>query len=188
MKNNLGFTMTELLAAVVILGILMTMGVTTISNVLRNQKNNLYIEDARRLGTLAEKKIKSDNKIIVPGKNKCIVMRLDYLDDGTFDSAPYENSYDKTKSFVIIKRLATGYYSYNYYVRLVEPVGTSYRGIGGNNLIPVYDENPHNPNDLYLYKKNIKNDVSNYSGLNDITTTYTNSSICTSGVEMVYVG
>ena len=182
MKNNLGFTLTELLAAVVILGILMTMGVSTISNVLRNQKNNLYIEDARRLGTLAEKKMKSDDSITIPSKGACIVMSLAYLDDGTFDSAPYENSYDKMRSFVLIKRFS-GYYEYNYYVRLVEKVKSSYRGIGGSDLIPVYNKE----GGTYLYKENVKNMVSNYSGLSELNTGYTNS-ICGGGVDEVYVG
>ena len=156
MKNNLGFTMTELLAAVVILGILMAMAIPSVAGLLTKQKNKMYVEDAIRLGQLAEKKMKSDNSILVPGTGKCIVMSLKYLDDGTFDSAPYGSEYDKDYSLVVIKRLDE-YYKYGYYVRLVEKVGSNYRGI---NLIPI--DNPGGGGD-YLHMKNIKNKVSNYA-------------------------
>lgn len=173
MKNNLGFTMTELLAAVVILGILMAMAIPSVAGLLTKQKNKMYVEDAIRLGQLAEKKMKSDNSVVIPAVEQCNMMRLDYLDDGTFDSAPY-GSYDKTKSFVIIRRIS-GYYSYHYYVRLVEKIGSKYRGI---DLISVYNDGGA----IYLHRKSASNMVGDFTGLADGDSYSPSSSICEKGV------
>ena len=85
MKKNSGFTLTELLAAVVILGILMSMAVPAISGMLNDQRNKVYVEDSIRLAKKMESKMKSDNEIFIPSKDNCIVLSLKYLDDGTFE-------------------------------------------------------------------------------------------------------
>ena len=55
MKNsNAGFTMIELLAAVVVLGILMIVAVPTVTNVLNDSKNKTYIDDSKRLHCIEE--------------------------------------------------------------------------------------------------------------------------------------
>lgn len=144
MQKNLGFTLTELLAAVVVLGILMGMAVPAVTSVLRDQRNKMYVEDSIRLASKMESKMKSDNKVIIPPVDKCVVMSLAYLDDGTFEESPYGKKYDKTRSFVIAKRVS-GFYKYNYYVRLVEEIdGGSFRGIYLENSDDLYDRNAKN--------------------------------------------
>ena len=161
MQKNSGFTLTELLAAVVILGILMGMAVPAVTSVLRDQRNKMYVEDSIRLASKMQSKMKSDNKVIIPPLNSCVVMSLKYLDDGTFEESPYGKTYDKERSFVIAKR-TDGFYKYNYYVRLVENIrsdSTDPNNFRGINLIPIDDDG----SGTYLYMKNAKNKVDNFN-------------------------
>lgn len=130
MKNsNAGFTMIELLAAVVVLGILMIIAVPTVTNVLNDSKNKTYIDDSIRLISTFDNQMRKDNMMPVPAINCCIAMNLTYLDNNTFNDAPYDGEYDRVYSFVIAKRKTT--YEYDYYVRLVEklPKGSGHKGI-----------------------------------------------------------
>ena len=130
MKNsNAGFTMIELLAAVVVLGILMIVAVPTVTNVLNDSKNKTYIDDSIRLISTFDNQMRKDNMMPVPAINCCIAMNLTYLDNNTFNDAPYDGEYDRVYSFVIAKRKTT--YEYDYYVRLVEklPKSSGHRGI-----------------------------------------------------------
>ena len=174
MQKNLGFTLTELLAAVVILGILMGMAVPAVSSVLRDQRNKMYVEDSIRLASKMQSKMKSDNKVIIPAKDDCIVMSLRYLDDGTFEESPYGKTYDKERSFVIAKR-TDGFYKYNYYVRLVEEIdGGSFRGIDLENSDGLYD-------------RNAKNKVSNFNSVSVVDNTNpTGAGLCDEIVERYY--
>ena len=49
-----GFTLVELLAVIVLLGILMTLGIPTVMNLVGKNRNKSYIEDAKRLIKLLE--------------------------------------------------------------------------------------------------------------------------------------
>ena len=83
--NNKGFTMIELLAAVVVLGILMIVAVPTVTNVLNDSKNKTYIDDSIRLISTFDNQMRKDNMMPVPAINCCIAMNLTYLDNNTFD-------------------------------------------------------------------------------------------------------
>ena len=79
-RNNKGFTMVELLAAVVILGILLVFAVPRIFGLLTNNKNRIYINDAKKLITQAEYKMKANSSNIEkPDEDNAIVMSLKYL-------------------------------------------------------------------------------------------------------------
>lgn len=130
-KNDSGFSLIELLAAIVIFGILMGTAVITVSSVLNKQRNKTYTEDAIRLGSTMDYKLRSDNKMIVPANGQCIAMDLAYLDNNSFEKGPYGNEYDPYKSFVVAKRDTTqDDDDYIFYVRLLEKMDSGgYRGI-----------------------------------------------------------
>ena len=46
-KNNKGFTLVELLAALIILGILSALAMPTVINMLSSSRDKLYVTDAR---------------------------------------------------------------------------------------------------------------------------------------------
>ena len=80
MKNNKGFTLVELLAMLVVLGILMAITVPNISGILSQQKETAFIEDASKLINTAKMKMSTDREIKRPANGNCIVFSMTYLD------------------------------------------------------------------------------------------------------------
>lgn len=130
-KNNHGFTMIELLAAIVVLGILMGTGVPVVINIMNDQKNEIYITDALRLAANMDNKLRSDNMLDIPARGGCIAINLVYMDNNSFGKSPYGGEYDRDASFVIAKRLPKdSEEEYAFYVRLVEKTKAgSFRGV-----------------------------------------------------------
>lgn len=141
-RKNLGFTIMELLAAITILGIMVTITIPVVMTVMNGQKNKQYIEDSIRLVSATQYKIRSDNKVPIPAINSCIVMSLAHLDDDTFEDAPSGGKYDKMRSFVVAKRNYEGYdEEYLYYVRLVEKTKSDfYKGVNFEEVNNLYQK------------------------------------------------
>ena len=133
MKNSKGFTLVELLAAVVILGILTAFSLPSVIRVITNNRNKTYIQDAKKMVTLAESRIRSGN-VVKLAKGDCMIITINGLKSGEFKKAPNGGEYDKNESFVLVKRTSNNTSenmpTYEYYVYLVEKYGNnSYRGI-----------------------------------------------------------
>ncbi len=127
-RNNKGFTLIELLGAIVILGILIGVSVPLIVSLLDTSRNKMYINDAKKLVTQAEYKLKSNSSSIEkPDEGDCIAVSMVYLDSSDFDNPPNEGSYEKENSFVIIKNNGG---KLEYSVTIVEKVkGGGYKGV-----------------------------------------------------------
>ena len=124
-----GFTLIELLATMVILAAIMVIAVPNVMGILNNSKANAYVDDAKKLLSLAQYKLRGDPNLW-PANNECIVMTLSYLDNSEFGNAPNGGSYDKTNSYVLIKRVGSGEVAkFNYYVTLDEKMDAGHRGI-----------------------------------------------------------
>ena len=146
-QKKKGFTLVELLAALVILGLLTMIAAPNIIGILQSTKLNTYARDAEKLVTTAEYKFRSDTSIAKPEDDHCIIMNMKYLGSGEFKNAPYGGSYtysgkDKepqTKTydtelnnFVVIRRIGGGStVKYEYHVQLVEYIysKTKFSGI-----------------------------------------------------------
>ena len=103
-KNIKGFTLVELLAAIIVLGVISVFAIPHILGLLSGSRNKIYVSDARKLIAQAEYKIRADNTGIErPEPNDCIVMSLAYLDNADFDVAPNGGDYQRENSFVVIK-------------------------------------------------------------------------------------
>lgn len=140
-KKNSGFTMIELLAAIVVLGVLMTVAVPTVMNVLTDSRNRTYVDDAIRMSSNFETEVRKDNMMALPAIGSCVMMNLTYLDNNTFKNAPYDGEYDRVYSFVVAKRENLN--DYKYYPRLVEllPKGNSgYRGVDLTEVNRLYEK------------------------------------------------
>ena len=82
MKNKKGFTLVELLAAIVILGLLITFAFPTITRMVFKSREKIYIADAQKLVAQAEYRLRANNsEIEKPDPGNCIVLSLLYLDN-----------------------------------------------------------------------------------------------------------
>lgn len=126
LKSNKGFTLIELLAAIVILGVIATIAVPNIMGALNKSKASQYVNDAKKLVSLAEKKIRANPDIAPSSNGKCSVLTLNYLDDGSFENTPNGGAYNNNYSYVLIQNKNN---SYIYYASLVETKGSSSKGV-----------------------------------------------------------
>lgn len=130
MKNNKGFTLIELIAAITILGIIMLVAIPNIMSVSIKNKNRTYLNDANKLVTLVKYRFESDATIDKPTGNKCLRIKLDQLDQTELQKGPENGKYDVNNSFVVVKYNSTDK-TYDYYVQIKEVYddNTKTRGI-----------------------------------------------------------
>lgn len=143
--NNKGFTLVELLAAMVILAAIMLIAVPNIMGILNNSKADAYVEDAKKLLSLAEYKIRANPDLRPASVNSCTKLTLKYLDNSEFKNAPNNGTYDQTKSFVVVTRKAdkSGKKQYDYAVTIVENIkGGGTRGISNQSYSNLYNKDP----------------------------------------------
>lgn len=124
--NNKGFTLVELLATISILALLMIVAIPNVISTIDKNKQSTYVEDAKRMITLAEYKVRSDTSITLPTSGNCIVMPLYSLDLTDFDEGPEGGNYDLQNSYVVIARNGN---KYEYYATIIENYGDTKRGL-----------------------------------------------------------
>lgn len=153
--NRHGFTLIELLATILILSLLMLVAVPNVMSTIDKNKRDTYVEDAKRMITLAEYEVRSNTSIELPTPGNCIVIPLGTLDLSDFNEGPEGGNYDLVKSYVVIARSGS---SYRYYATIVENFDGDVRGI------PLTSRND-------LNKENARNSVASGSELNIVTPT-----------------
>lgn len=103
-RNNKGFTLVELLAAVAILAILTIITIPIVVRLFDSSRNKMYISDAKKLISLAEYKLNaSSSDIEKPDEGDAIIITMNYLDSSDFDNPPGNGQYERDKSYVVIK-------------------------------------------------------------------------------------
>lgn len=117
--NNKGFTLVELLATISILAIIMLIAIPNVVGVVQKSRNKTYVEDAKKMISLAKYKVKSDVKIKDALGNGSVCIYLNYLDSGKeIKDAPNGGEYDTEKSYVLVEKNYDN--SYYYSVQLLE--------------------------------------------------------------------
>ncbi len=120
MKKRNGFTLVELLATIVILGVIMTIAVSNVVSTLDKNKKDSFIKDAKAIISAAEYKIRSDTRIEYPDNTSVVIFTLASLKNIEFEVSPYNTYYSKKKSFVALTKESVGTdYEIIYYVHLV---------------------------------------------------------------------
>lgn len=125
--NRKGFTLVELIAMMVVLGILMVITVPNISGILNKNKDSITKEDINKMVAGAKTKIQTKEAKYPANVGECVIMSLGFVDSNNdLNKGINDGTYSKTKSFVLINKTnASGAvvakeYTYNFYIRLVE--------------------------------------------------------------------
>lgn len=168
MKNN-GFTLIELLATILILALIMLIAVPNVMSTIDKNKQDTYVEDAKKMITLAEYKIRSDTSIPLPTSGNCIIVPLNSLDLSDFNEGPEGGSYDLENSYVLVARNGN---SYLYYATIVENYDDSKRGIPLTSRNELNKENARknvfSNDDLTIVKPTIGSNINGYTVTNII--------------------
>lgn len=126
MKNRKGFTLVELLAVIVILGVIMLIAVPNVMSIVDKEKKTTYIQDAYKLQTLVEYATRTNTSIKMPDANEILVVPLSAVNNGDLTTGPDGYQYSLTNSYVAIMK-ENGFDKY--WVNLVGENGTKNRGV-----------------------------------------------------------
>ena len=181
MKKNSGFTLVELLAVIVIIGILSFYAVPRITGLFSRSRNKIYISDALKFTSMVEQLITS-SKIDKPDNGNSIIVRFKYLDTNDLNSPPNQGKYIDS-SFVVAKN-NDGVIEYS--VMLVEKIkGGGYKGV---ELTRVEDlQKDGATNHIKEFSNNQINELESKSKLIEyINSRLGNNFISNSSLEKIY--
>ena len=155
MKNSKGFTMAEVLAAIVIIGILGTLAILSVNTVINNAEKNHYKTQQKNM-IMAAQSYSNDNRNILPkeiGGSRIVSLKElqnrkyigEVLDRSKMSCS--NKTVDEGGSYVEIFRYSKEGYSYRPYLkcRNYETGKEEYGGAGPEITINV-DANYNNPN------------------------------------------
>lgn len=137
MKNNKGFTLIELLATLAILSIIMVMAVPNVIGIVRRNKNKTYVEDAKKIVSLAEYKVRS-NPSYRPANGQSYCFFLSFLGATELEKAPDGGSYSNDYTFVRVSRNGN---EYLYTVQLVEEKESKRTGVLATSSTNLFQDN-----------------------------------------------
>ena len=97
----------------------MLIAIPNVVGVVQKSRNKTYVEDAKKMISLAKYKVKSDVKIKDALGYGSVCISLNYLDSGKeIKDAPNGGEYDTEKSYVLVEKNYDN--SYYYSVQLLE--------------------------------------------------------------------
>lgn len=160
MKNQKAFTIVELLTAVVILGVLSTLAIVGVGNVISNSHKK-YNESQVKLLIAAAQTYYTDNKSLLPTltftQKKVTLQTL--IDNNYIEPlVDYKKEpYDTQKSYAYVTRMAVGKYAYDGELVRKNGSSTKYKENANNNgKISITDNVSVNLLDNEVYTNNQK--------------------------------
>jgi type IV pilus assembly protein PilA len=125
LKNQRGMTLVELLAVIVILGIISAIAVPSIGGLIDNTKKDAHIANAQQIANAAKLKVTSDNEALPAGGKQFPLKTL--IDEKYIDNIkdPSDSSkfYSPTETKIEVKKNASG--NIEYRVKLIANDGTT---------------------------------------------------------------
>ncbi len=122
-RNEKGFTLIELIAVIVILGVIVTIAIPNIVATLDKNRRDSFIKDAQRAITSAEYTIRSNPKYEWPDSNTIVVFPLNRLKNLDLEVSSFDTYYSLKDSFVAITKEriqgSADVSDYVYYIHLV---------------------------------------------------------------------
>lgn len=97
MKNNKGFTLVETIAVIIILGVVLSIAVPSITNVVKSTNKNRMISDAETFISEVKEYVESDTIGNTPNNNKYKLVNI----KSKLSKSPYGKEY-KENSYVQI--------------------------------------------------------------------------------------
>ena len=148
----------------------MIIAVPNVMSTIDKNKQNTYVEDAKRMITLAEYKVRGDTSIPLPTINgDCIVILMSALDLSEFSDPPEGGNYNLDNSYVVIARTGS---TYTYLVSLEEDYDGGKRGIKLATRDELNKENARRlvvkDSDLDLSKPTVGSQIASYNVTNVI--------------------
>lgn len=117
MMNKKAFTLVELLAVVVILGVLMMIAIPNTISLIDKNKATTVLENAKTFVSLVQAKLQTDKSLELPTSSSYVtVMNLRYLNTNDLGDSPYGGPYNLDYSYVAVKLVNN---KYTYFVQLV---------------------------------------------------------------------
>ena len=175
-----GFTLVELIAMMVVIGVLMAIAIPNISGIVKKNRESIGVEDVNKMIGNTKTKLET-GQAKYPKKNECTVLTLNFIDNNNdFKTGINGGYYDKSESVIVVKKsqISGSSYEYKYFFRLIEKEdGNSY--VMGFADYDDFSKNPNNytpnrvtlgTNDLFnmptATKDSVKTKINNlyYSG------------------------
>ena len=140
MNNKKGFTLVELLAVIVILGILITIGTISVSSMISNSRKQTFVDSAKNFIEATRQLAAESPGRFYPqdaGTSNIIYIKGLSVSGAGADKSPYNCEYDYEKSFV---RIENTQYGYDFYISLVDKEGHALVNKDGNKYLDVKED------------------------------------------------
>lgn len=118
MKNNKGFTLIEIIAVVVILGLVLAIAVPAVSSYITSSRKTSYISTVSAYVENIMSALESKELGRYPGDKEIFIVPCEYIEieSGDKDNSPF-GSFDFDKSYVLVTAGKSGF---DYYANFVD--------------------------------------------------------------------
>lgn len=122
--NKKGFSLIELLAVIIIIGIVATIGIVSISSSVGSSRKAAFVNMARNYADSASAMRTSDKLPVEPKNNEALIIRVDNL-TGVDQNDDYNTVYGELVLDNCYVAIVNNKHQYKYYVTLVENSGNA---------------------------------------------------------------